>query len=96
MKKKRRFAQDENDELTSDSDGSVAMEDGGKDMEDAAEMTEPFGFVPKSRSRKHPRRFATWSGGALIANLRGMREMWTTKRQFEELGADLAVDGRRF
>ena len=90
VKKKKKF--NEEDSLASDSDDSGAA----KEVEDTSKMTEPLGFATKSRSRKHPRRFATWAGGALISDMRAIREMWTTKKQFEELGADLAVDGRRF
>ena len=94
VKKKKKYVEgDEDDPYVSELDASRAAEE---QKENTSKMTEPFDFVPKSRSRKHPRRFATWAGGALISDFRGLREMWTTKKQFEELGADLAVDGRRF
>ena len=95
VKKKKKYVESDEDDpyASSDSDASGAAE---KQKENTSKMTEPLGFVPKSGSRKHPRRFATWAGGALISDFRGLREMWTTKKQFEELGADLAVDGRRF
>ena len=49
-KKKRTYEKGEDDGFASDSDASVA-----KGEEDVTKMTEPFGFVPKPRSKEEPK-----------------------------------------
>ena len=51
--------------------------------------------ITKTKSKKKPRKFATYAGGAMVASIDSMRSLWITKPEFEEYGADVCIDRRR-
>ena len=76
-----------------------SLEEDDDDDDDEHNPSETKQFRPKmaqnkARSKKKPRKFATFAGGAMLAGLENLRGMWITKEEFDELGASAVIDRR--
>ena len=89
-KRKQRFGEEDAEEEMGQDDAAAAAS--GESKQSNARPARP---LPKADSKRNPRRFATWAGGAMIAGMETFREFFITKQQFAELGAARAVDARR-